>query len=157
MAAVRKKKTIKRSSPVAAGVSHTDSGAQIPVGDFDFGDFDRFEPVSWNYGFSRGGADRSILHRTLLKHHRARIRGRVLEVEERTYTINSAARKSLIQMSCICLQITLSQRWLRTSRLHISKWSRCFHFSFGYQSHPRINYTTTHLVPSHGFLSNHAR
>jgi hypothetical protein len=64
-----------------------------PVGTFDFGDFHRFEPVSWNYGFSRGEPiDRFYIER-FLHRHRARIRGRVLEVEERTYTERFGGKK----------------------------------------------------------------
>ena len=53
---------------------------------FDFGGFHRFEPLSWNYGFSRGMAiDRFYIER-FLERHRARVHGRVLEVEDRRYT-----------------------------------------------------------------------
>lgn len=73
-------------SPVTVGVSRDHSEAHIPVGAFRFGDFHRFHPVSWNYGFSRGQPiDRFYIER-FLNRHRARIRGRVLEIEERTYT-----------------------------------------------------------------------
>ena len=93
MATVRRRKVSVRSSPAAAGVSGTNSAAQIPVGTFDFGDLHRFEPVSWNYGFSRGTPiDRFYIER-FLKRHRARIRGRVLEVEDRTYTNQFGGKK----------------------------------------------------------------
>lgn len=69
------------------------AGSVIDVGRFDFGDFHRFAPVSWNYGFSRGAPlDRFYIER-FLDHHRARIHGRVLEVEERTYTVQFGGQR----------------------------------------------------------------
>ena len=91
MANVRKRKAM--SSPQTRSISRTDSEPHIPVGAFRFGDFHRFQPVSWNYGFSRGEPiDRLYIER-FLKRHRAVIRGRVLEVEERTYTNQFGGRK----------------------------------------------------------------
>ena len=91
MAKARKKKTMP--SPVTRGISRTDSEPQIPVGAFRFGDFHRFQPVSWNYGFSRGQPiDRLYIER-FLKRHRALIHGNVLEVEERSYTNRFGGRK----------------------------------------------------------------
>jgi Methyltransferase domain len=93
MVHVRKGKVAVRSLPAASGASARKSAAEIPVGTFDFGDLHRFEPVSWNYGFSRGAPiDRFYIER-FLKRHRARIRGRVLEVEERTYTNQFGGKK----------------------------------------------------------------
>ena len=80
-------------SPLTRSISRTDSEPHIPTGAFRFGDFHRFQPVSWNYGFSRGEPiDRLYIER-FLKRHRAVIRGRVLEVEERTYTNQFGGRK----------------------------------------------------------------
>ena len=93
MTAERKRKAKLQSFPAAAGIPQSDSDPHMPVGAVNFGDLHRFEPVSWNYGFSRGAPiDRFYIER-FLKRHRARIRGRVLEVEERTYTNQFGGKK----------------------------------------------------------------
>ena len=108
MVHVRKGKVAVRSLPAASGASARKSAAEIPAGTFDFGDLHRFEPVSWNYGFSRGAPiDRFYIERFLSVTAREFVVASSRWKSERI-RINSAARKSLILMCCTCLQITLS-------------------------------------------------
>src|SRR5215210_3481638 len=93
MAALRKKKPGAPRAGASRQASGTGEDASIAVGAVDFGDLHRFEPVSWNYGFSRGVPIDRFYIEGFLKKHRARIRGRVLEVEERTYTERYGGRK----------------------------------------------------------------
>lgn len=56
------------------------------VGDFDFGDFRRTEPVSRVFGLDRGSPiDRHYIEAFLAEHASA-VRGRVLEIGDATYT-----------------------------------------------------------------------
>jgi SAM-dependent methyltransferase len=58
-----------------------------PVGAVDFGDFRRLRPISAQWGFDRGiPIDRHYIERFLAA-HAADIRGHVLEIQDREYTV----------------------------------------------------------------------
>lgn len=57
-----------------------------PLGQVDFGDLRRVEPITRTFGFSRGTPiDRHYIE-AFLARHRADVRGRVLEIGDREYT-----------------------------------------------------------------------
>lgn len=77
--------------PAAPGAASAAAGAggtvgAVPVGAVDFGSLRRLSPISRDFGFDRGRpVDRHYIEQFLAA-HAADIRGRVLEVGERTYT-----------------------------------------------------------------------
>lgn len=70
--------------------SHRAAGSQKfvpPVGKVDFGDLRRLKPISRIYGFDRGRPIDRYYIEGFLERNAADIRGRVLEVGEKTYTV----------------------------------------------------------------------
>lgn len=61
--------------------------ADIPVGKIDWGNLKTTKPLSYDFGFDRGGAiDRYYIEK-FLEENKLLVKGRVLEVAENTYTL----------------------------------------------------------------------
>lgn len=65
----------------------------IPVGSVDFGDLNRPEPFSTEWGYDRGQPIDRLYIEEFLQTHSADVRGRVIEVGDATYTLRFGAER----------------------------------------------------------------